>query len=199
MSNKVILINGPPQSGKDTLRSVLYKHLSPTCNCFSRDFKDGIFSVLQWEALFRLTQPNLESYDYEYLKNNYNLRQVLIDFSEKTIKPNFGQDVWAKVFCRVVENTHKVGSILRPKSVGICADLGFKEELETVENYFGPENVLVISIYRDGKTFDGDSRHRITFGNSKNLVFINNDLNIEKSYKEQIAEEVEKFVNGTDS
>jgi hypothetical protein len=76
-------------------------------------------------------------------------REVLIEVSEEVIKPVYGKDYFGK---RVIDEMPD------SKKVYLLSDGGFPEELHGIMEKIGPENLMVIRIMSEGKTFDNDSR-----------------------------------------
>lgn len=81
-------------------------------------------------------------------------RQWQIDFSEKFMKPRYGNDIFARLF--VQRNRDSKARLIA------VPDSGFKEEADPVANAFGLENTILIRIHCPGYTFSGDSRSYIS-------------------------------------
>lgn len=179
---KVIVFNGPPRSAKGEAA----KYMVSTINnvegflpAYQREFKDELFKITA--AVFNRTLEGfLKGYDQtlgEYLKekgrtplphedpkmwykdytgivsqrigiNQYSKREALIHVSENVIKPFFGQDAFGQM----------AANALPEEGVVFFSDSGFAEELRPIIEKVGEENVLVVRLYREGCTFEGDSR-----------------------------------------
>lgn len=187
---KVVLFNGPPQSGKDTLRNyILYDY-----NAYDVDFKDGIFDAVNWRTLYETVYPDKALYSYEEFKNETNLRQFLIDFSEKVAKPLLGNDIFAKLFCNTIKN-HNTD---RVNIFYVCADLGFNVELDTCIAEFGLDNILVIQLHRTGCSFDGDSRYYVdTAYRGVKTLLVSNNGDPHDVYVNEIRDSLQRFLYGT--
>jgi hypothetical protein len=83
-------------------------------------------------------------------------REALIWMSEEVFKPKFGKDFYGKMYTRMWEN-----EILAPELL-LIPDAGFIEEDKTIIEYFGKDNCVMINTYREGTTFENDSRYLIT-------------------------------------
>lgn len=80
-------------------------------------------------------------------------RDMYIHYSEHVIKPLHGKEWFGEQFVRAVERCG-VATIVVP-------DSGFIEEAERVVREYGPDNVALFRIHRDGIDFTGDSRSYI--------------------------------------
>lgn len=149
--SKVILLNGPPSSGKDTLGAQLM--LLP--NVKMRSFKKAL--VYMTRVIYKIPLATwTEWYTTEGKEipreelMGMSQREALIHVSEHVGKPFFGLDVWGKA----VASTMPVDE----ESIYVLTDSGFKEEAQVLIDKFGAENVHVVRIKREGYTFEGDSR-----------------------------------------
>lgn len=151
---KIIVFNGPPNCGKDEAVSYLKRQFG--VHPFS--FKTELFRLTQ--TLFCVTEAQWNSW---YTREGKELprpelggkscRQALIYVSEMVVKPSFGKDWFGKV------EAHKLHQISMNESLtAACSDGGFDAEIHPLVNTFGPENVHIVRIFRQGCSFEGDSR-----------------------------------------
>jgi hypothetical protein len=153
----VILLNGPPGSGKDTAAKAIQAAFSGVAHLkFAGPVKDGT------HALFGL---NCGTDAFEKVKDipsdefgGLTPRQAYIEFSERAVKPTFGVDRFGKSAARLV-----AGAVDRGARMIVFSDSGFAAEAEPVADLVGRRNVLLIRIQAEGrgKTFAGDSRSYI--------------------------------------
>lgn len=150
--SKIIFLNGPPRSGKDTLGlklalSVpwvrLYKLISP-----AEDFV---------RAVWRIPKEDFHVYR-EAHKNEplsmfagQSLREVFIRFSEQFMKPQFGSGIFGQLALR------RLGQ-LADLEVLVVTDSGFVEEAIPLATHYGVSNCLKVELEREGCSFKGDSR-----------------------------------------
>lgn len=176
MSKEVILLNGPPNCGKDTVADVLVKHIIPaqklmfkealyeaTAEFFNmpldhlvddasdRDKKEEPNIWLGVDAETIYASPSLLKTFGDYRPSGVELlspRQALIYVSEDEIKPREGKDYFGKKTAeKLAEGTN------------IISDSGFKEESIAIIDVVGAENVYHVHLYRDGCEFTyADSR-----------------------------------------
>jgi len=159
---KVLLLNGPPRSGKDTLAEALWKfdpdiHLEK----FAKPLKD--------------TAPILYGISREEWRTNYDTaankdyptpaffgkspREVQIAISENLLKPLHGKDVFGRL---LVSRISRLPRLVFPPRLVVVSDSGFRAEAEKVVEAVGKDNVFLCRLYRKGCTFAGDSRGYIT-------------------------------------
>lgn len=135
---KIIALNGPAGSGKDTLASLLiplgyqhYKFSSPLKGALSQFLPSSIDPAIHKDHI---------------LPNGLTVRQALISLSEDWVKPTFGQAHFGELLAHQLKSCSHTRVVL--------SDSRFAEELTpTLE--LG--TVLVVRIYRPGHSFEGDS------------------------------------------
>jgi guanylate kinase len=147
LNKKIILFNGPPRSGKDTIITELLscyplvKHLK-----FSNPLKKSI------PAFFDVKEDELEKNKDE--KNSKLLglsyRDVQISLSEGWAKPVFGKDVFGKIMVSNIVSSNF--------NMFFISDCGFYEETKLIIDTFGEKNCLLVRLHRTGTDFSKDSR-----------------------------------------
>lgn len=153
MTTKIVILNSPPRSGKDTtadglvLNNLWYiayfkKHLIHLALTVS-----GV-SVEDWDERYQ-EQKDLPW----HLLGGLSQRQFLIKISEDWVKPTFGAEYFGNF---LVADINK-GSQLND-NVFIIPDGGFEEEVIPLIRFFGEENILILQWGRGGRTFKNDSR-----------------------------------------
>lgn len=156
-----ILFNGPAGSGKDTLAKLLVSKLNnwhrneARKRANHREFKEALFSMAL--ALSGLTKAE---WDYLYHRERketptpalggYSPRDFLIHISEDIIKPMYGAEEFGK---RARKTT-----VDNPGYYHIFSDSGFLLEAAPLTDL---HHVVVFRLFREGYTFDGDSRNYI--------------------------------------
>lgn len=170
MNPKLILWNGPRHSGKDTaaLRCVQalgayhFKMSGPIKAAIRAAFELHDEEVDYLESI-KTTDTSL-LYGHSYVDTQ-------ISFSEEWAKPFFGTKVFGLLAARHVRNAMKRDP---GQTLYVCSDSGFDHEAEPLIELFKPENVLLVRIYRDGKTFKGDSRSYIELPGVTTISLTNN-------------------------
>lgn len=175
---KLILLNGPPQSGKDTARLAIEsgdkvpftfhaKFSMPIKRAFAGMMdvpcdQDGI--VYQYEVEKDKPIPVLDG-----ILGGNSFRQWQINFSEYFMKPLYGEDIFARLLLTELEEQ-------QPDCV-IVSDCGFQVEVDYLCTRLPIEAVYLVQIWRDGTSFTGDSRQWVTptFPTTKFLKVVNDD------------------------
>lgn len=156
-SRKLVLFNGPRHSGKDTaaLRCI------ETFDAYHFKMSGPIKAAIK--AAFELHDEevdyleSIKTFDSSLLfgKSYVNAQ---ISFSEDWVKPFFGTQAFGLLAER---HLRKVMDRFPGQGLFVCSDSGFDHEAFPLVELFGKKNVLLVRIFRDGKTFEGDSRSYI--------------------------------------
>lgn len=162
---KVVLFNAPPEAGKD----VAAKTCAKAFNMDHKEFKGKLYDILQ--VVYSLTDDQmsfLKQRDQKEvpseLLDGLSFRKALIKVSEDIIKPNFSKSYFGDSLAKSISCNTAV------------SDSGFVDELMSVVDKVGEDNVLVVRIHRDGCDFANDSRRYIPDGTVKNIVDIQNHM-----------------------
>ena len=146
---QLILFNGPPGCGKETVVRELTPYLKFTHLKFAAPIKRMACGLLNCDM--RWLEANKDTY---IMPLGYNckvtLRQFLIDLSEKFFKPLYGNDVFGNILWTEAKNAAN-------KHV-LVSDCGFNSEVDRVVHSAGRANCIIVRIHRNGHTFSGDSR-----------------------------------------
>lgn len=141
----VVILNGPPGCGKDTIADVFVK-----MGAQKLQFKDGLYKATAevyglHEDFVKLisTKRDMKEVPHPAL-GGLSPRQALIHVSEDIWKPQYG----SRVFGEMLSDSAVHDFVIVP-------DGGFQDELNAVE---AVHNVTVIRLHRKGFTFEGDSR-----------------------------------------
>jgi energy-coupling factor transporter ATP-binding protein EcfA2 len=150
---KIILINGPPRAGKSTLAKMLHK-LEPHSQVlgFSYHLKRMVHGIYFGRAGWDMDPDCFDDVKTipQDMLDGKTWREMYIFYSEKVIKPLHGKEWFGTKFVEAC----KMPFVFVP-------DSGFVEEAERVMRYFGPDNLTLVRLYREGATFAGDSRSYI--------------------------------------
>ena len=169
---RVVLLNGPPYSGKDeaakALCTRLWKGRQPLHMKFSQPLKDGCKSI------FRLTDEEVRFYESSKEEKErarsrlmgMSWRQAQIWLSEEGMKPKFREDVFGKLATNELDNALNRGSF---SPFVVFSDCGFSAECAEVVRHSKPNNILLIRLHRDGSTYTGDSRSYIELPTVKSV------------------------------
>ena len=197
---KIIMFNGPPNSGKDTLADELVKILGPKAlrSSFALSLKDLVAT-----ALF-VTVEDVERHKDEAMNvaaggdsmailalDDVTFRDALIYFSEGFMKPLFGHNIWGKTLSLAL----KLHMEEQPDTeFCVISDLGFEDELQTFIDDYGAENVLVVRVSRHDTSFENDSRHYVECKDCA-IIGVKNENKTPNEVCQSILEANETFFN----
>jgi hypothetical protein len=161
---KIILISGPPGSGKDTAGNILMELLPDRgyLEKFSGPLKAAIPAILNvpFSELERHKDVPINSYTSLGIKQTF--RQIQISMSENWMKPLYGQDIFANLLIyRINQHNLLAEEYGADEPIAIVTDCGFQVEVGALLRRFTQSNCLGIQLYREGCTYEGDSRSRI--------------------------------------
>lgn len=164
---KVIFLNGPPRSGKDTVGRIITEVVPQ-----ARTHKMANALKIGTHALFAgLRGPdackaaiarghNREDL-YEYSKETPSAfffgktpRECYIAVSELLCKPVFGQEFFGQILAEGIQTHPEV-------PLWAITDSGFVPEVLPIIRAVGRENCMLVRVHREGCTFAGDSRSYI--------------------------------------
>ncbi len=185
---KIILVNGPPRCGKDTVGGIIVKGRvvgwEARTDKFARIIKErthALYGLINSDTL--CPQP----YDYyETCKdrpNTYFLglspREAYIEVSE-FMKQTHGHDIWGKLLLE---------DLLRrdQPDVLVITDSGFQPEVEVLIRQWGAENFTLLRLHREGCDFSNDSRNYVTLKGVRTVEIENNDDLSHLAIKVQLA------------
>lgn len=166
---KVLALNGPPHCGKDTLAGGLRDviHSSDWTGDYAAVLIQPMAEGMRLTGFQLLGEP-YSSARYAELKETEipefggkTFRQFMIDLSEKHMKVEYGENVFARLWLRKLEFFSKhLGKL--PILV-VIPDAGFNDEQYEVAKAVGFENYQMIYVAREGTDWSKDSRAYVNF------------------------------------
>ena len=182
---KIIITNGPPRSGKDTLCNLILEGITDH-DLIPLSYKKTLYVGvarrygLSVEAVYQMNADTLIKDEPSHLFGGKSVRQALIFESEEVIKKELGPQGVAIQTFKLLEEEY--GKERLKNAVLYCSDGGFNSELDAAYDFFGigVEDVYIIRMLREGCSFEGDSREFLDHPD----IVISNDSDIEhlKSY-----------------
>lgn len=169
---RLLLIQGPPGSGKDAFGALLAKLIpNALVRKFARVLKD------RCHALFGM--PNVQHYGFDAMKDQpvaefmgLTPRQAYIWLSEKCMKPKFGDDVFGRILLANLKEE-------KSNAIFVVTDSGFRVEAEPLIKHFGADRCLIVQMERKGHDFSIDSRNYWDHGSLAEPVIIQNNGNLD--------------------
>ncbi|QXV76557.1 putative P-loop NTPase protein [Escherichia phage BrunoManser] len=150
---KVIILNGCPGIGKDTIGCVI-ADMNQLKGVRTLSFKAPMFEIARailgdanYDYFLFLYNDRLHKEKPDSVLNGKSPREFMIWISEAIIKPEFGNDYFGR---RMVE------AIKASDTPAVITDGGFTEE--TIALIESGIQVHVCRLHRGGFTFEGDSR-----------------------------------------
>lgn len=153
--NRIIILNGPPNCGKDTIGEMLIQQTDAATTQFKEVlYKETAkyFDVnVNWLIGVATSREHKDKTQYRRL--DYKTpREALIYVSERICKPKHGNDYFGKIAATNVEFVFGLGI-----PTCIFTDGGFGEEVIPL---LSVAPVIIVQLHGRG-TFDGDSRKYI--------------------------------------
>lgn len=181
---KLLLLNGPPSSGKDTVARALKNY------AVMRGLKARNIVLMKLADPIKNAYPSLLGKtnsaeldllkDEEYLGVKRGIRKLQISLSEDCMKPLFGQDIFAKILTKRIACLHS-------DVLCVISDTGFTNEYKYLFHRTPRNNFLTLRLHRGNTTYEGDSREYVHGDVDIDLLpqyrikDINNDFSITES------------------
>lgn len=192
--HQIIFLNGPRKSGKDTAAKFIMQEFALDARQakFAQPLKlaaAAMFSVNQGE--FRKFEAIGSNYKTEPLAKLFGMSwvDILIWLSEGCMKEKFGKDVFGLLMLSYLTQPSLT-------KMTVISDCGFADELVPVVQFYGPTNCHLFRIYRDGCSFDGDSRQYVFEDHlpaGVNVVDIYNNYDLQM-FRVQVLRRIDKIM-----
>lgn len=154
MSDLVVLLNGPINSGKDFIGLQLQKRLGCHLGMFKKHLYEctAQFYEVDYDWFVSKASDRIEKEIPLIELDGKSPREALIHVSEDVYKPKYGKEYFGNKF---VEDLRS--------GVTVVTDSGFVEEATRVVETLGNTKVLLVRIHRDGAAYSSsDSRSYIS-------------------------------------
>ena len=155
---KIVILNGPRGSGKDTAARLISKNYG---NVYEQkmtrplDRACAVFLGFEYDDWMKIrndpelkNKPNAQMFSVSPVK-------ILIDMSEQFAKETFGDEILGKILVEDINNS--------TANKFVISDGRFPEEILPLIEEFGEDSVMILQLQRDGHewhvdiTRDGDS------------------------------------------
>lgn len=181
---KVVVLNCPPRSGKDTIAIELhnndhYQILSFKSKLIAIALLVSGVTIEEWNERYE----NRKDEPWDRL-GGLSQRQYLIKISEDWIKPVHGKQYFGNVVAQqIIESNNSV----------VIPDGGFEEEIQPVAEELGSD-LLILQWAREGCNFDNDSRDWITTFPDNTVRIEDNNGTVEEHY-ERAKQAIKEYYN----
>jgi len=153
---KIIVLCGPPKSGKDTFAGWIdsYKRKQePHASIVHvrlglplREITHALFGVPGSVMQFEHTKDAPSAYF-----NGMTPREAYIWVDNAIVRPTFGNSHYAKITLRRLTNVHE-------DTLMVINGPRDHEDTQPFIDEYGKDNVLVLNLHQEGTTWEGDSR-----------------------------------------
>jgi len=158
---KAVLLNGPPQAGKDTGAEFLYQIVSenPAFKSYT-PHKIKFATPLKEMTHEFYNVPHFDEFHFEGNKEEpqecflgRSAREAYI-YVDSVLKKRFGDDYLGHLMVdRMLEQSKQITG-----DIFFCSDCGFNAEVQPLIDEFGHGDIMIVRLYKKGHTFKGDSR-----------------------------------------
>lgn len=168
----LILLNGPPGSGKDFAAEIIKNadDITSSHYKFSEPLKEAVCAILEISRRELEDTKNLRDATF-----GVTLRQVQIDISEKWMKPCYGKDIFGRICANRMSEEIQYNDDAGEDQPDcfVVSDSGFDIEAKSMLQLFGNEDTLLIRLHRKDCTFEGDSRSYIELDDVRTIDVYN--------------------------
>ena len=174
---KIVLLNGPPRSGKTACAKMLTERIGEDrCGIlgFSYHLKHMVHAIY---GLDDRGDPDMfDAVKSESLREFFfsTPREAYIWWSEKAAKVAHGDRFFGDMWLKRAKEMNKAFMFV--------PDCGFHSEVIPLIREYGPENLLLCRIHREGTSFANDSRNYIDLRDSDVLQWQVANLKDEPEY-----------------
>lgn len=152
---RVLFLNGPPRSGKDTLASLVAARYPRTIvhvklAGYLKEMASKLFPYKFDDYLW------MEKYKDQRLEGLHNRtpREVLIQLSEYFYKPLFTADFFGRMLLSRLNSLQQLDF-----TAAVVSDSGFDDEIKPIYRSSAVTDARVVRLYRESCSFYDDSRN----------------------------------------
>lgn len=159
MALDVLLLNGPPRSGKDSIANLLedmyeiphYKFANELKHAVHRSY--GLFTIPADYFEERKDQPCEELY-------GITPRQAYIQYSEHYAKPLHGDAIWGTILSQTISKEIKESNTKssNDNQLIVISDSGFLTEMISLIRNVNIRSIIHVHLFKEDCSFINDSR-----------------------------------------
>lgn len=182
---KIILLNAPPQAGKDQAAIAITTALNNLIQAGMRYpyqvTHHKVTDPLKRAAMALYGVPDSEAADIELNKDEplphfdgKTMRQVINSLSHSYVKPHLDREFLIKRFIKKLNAAESLcQAATGHELLCICSDFGHPDDLQPLIESYGKENLLLMHIVRPEHNFAADTRQYITCEGVRTKTIIN--------------------------
>lgn len=177
----IIILNGPPWSGKDTIAGLLAKHGKYYIESFKIPMHAMAIAMTGWSEFewhSKYNNRSLKEVPQDELGGK-TFREFMIHISEDMMKPLFGKAVFGDLMATRIRREWAYGT-----GGVVVSDGGFPDEVYPL---LSVGDVHVVRLHRDGFTFAGDRRRYLAEEDFVGLPVQFMDIQLSEGKPEQAA------------
>lgn len=155
---KVIILNAPPRSGKDTIQTLILQQYNTLPGIFKRSMFSIAAAILgesTYQEFMRIYETDEKDTRKLDMLGGMTCREFMIWISEDVIKPKFGKKHFGLLAAEHFDDIVEEGDI----NTVIVSDGGFPDEVEALIDH--GHQVVLVRMWREGFDFSKDSRDYI--------------------------------------
>lgn len=175
VETRIVILNGPRGSGKDAIAEALANKFTDMFHIKFSDLLKTVVADSVGADREVLDTPEMKLLPIKGDKSFVDLQIELFQF----LKETYGPAVLGKFMVKQIHFVEKGMDPFLEAMTVISSDGGRREEIEEVAREFGADKVLIIQLYRDGKTFIGDIRTYVEIPGIQ-IMQIRNDSTLEE-------------------
>lgn len=174
---KIILVNGPPKSGKDTIGWDIMDWLH-----FNDERERCLVTLEKFAGPLRKIANSLNPIlvtDFEEIKDEKVMvgglspRKIMQSASEDWLKKLVGPTVFAELLHQRIHREMNINQYVN--NFVVVTDCGFQTEVDYIVDKYGEDNVYLIRMMREGCNFIGDTREFTNIPKRSHFATITNN------------------------
>lgn len=184
---KLILLNGPPRSGKDTAARFFARKYNAKVIALAtplRNIVREMFGVsdLIWRDL---VLEKLDKADPQLCFGGKSFREVQIEVAT-FIRATYGDDFF---IMRCITELQRSSA----STIAVISDVGFQIEADLLSAWARPHNTMLLQLEKSGTSFDVDSRSYVNIPHGVHAICIDNRHDLEL-YEMQLQRAIDAWM-----
>lgn len=174
---KIILVNGPPGSGKDTIGWDIMEWINDNAYPMMGYISIEKLALPLRKIVFALAEGELDieqDKDKQVMFGGLTPRKIMQSASEDWLKRLAGPNVFAELLSQRIDTHYVIYDHIEHHYV-VVTDCGFQTEVDYIVDKYGEDNVYLIRMMREGCNFIGDTREFTSIPKRSHFATITNN------------------------